>query len=95
MKGTEKQARGGDELYGNAPERQSWQAYVEKEEERRRQANEELVSDHRYAEEYAARAMRGIDATENEYQQAETRGEHHGTGQVSEDLANATDLSGG
>lgn len=95
MKGTEKQARGGDERYGNAPERQSWQAYVEKEEERRRQANEELVNDHHYAEEYAARAMRGIDATENEYQQAEMRGEHHSMGRVSEDLADSTDLSGG
>jgi hypothetical protein len=48
-----------------------------------------------WAEEYAGRMMRGEEATENEYQRAEEEGSKHGIGEVSDDIANASDLAGG
>lgn len=87
--------RTNDERYGNAPERQMWQAHVEKEEDKRRQKGESLPNDQYYAEQYAERAMKGVDAASNEYQEAEQHGEHHDRSGVPEEIANAGDLAGG
>jgi hypothetical protein len=85
-----------DERSGNAPERQIWQAHVEMEEDKRTHGDDELYPNvHHWAEEYARRAMRGVDATENEFQRAEERGEKHGIGEAPEEIASANDLSGG
>jgi hypothetical protein len=106
MRGMEKEVRAGlnltgevlrttDERYGNAPERQIWQAHVEKEEERRGQQGELLPNDQYYAEQYAARAMSGVDASPNEFQEAEKRGEHHDVSGIPEEIASASDIAGG
>ena len=75
-------------------ERHVWQAHVEEEVERITRAGQPLPSVHHWAEEYAARATRWVDATENEYERAEGQGERHAPS-ASSDLADAGDIAGG
>jgi hypothetical protein len=85
-----------DELWGNAPDRHWWHAFVEEEEARRAaRLDEEPENPYRWAEALAERSMSGMEATPNEYQRAEEAGEKHGTGDVAPEIAGAGDLAGG
>jgi hypothetical protein len=75
-------------------ERHVWQAHVEEEVDRIRRAQQPLPSVSHWAEEYAARATRWLEATENEYERAEGSGERHTPG-ASSDVADASDIAGG
>ncbi len=90
----ELEGRDADERYGNAPEKHIWQAHVHEEEEKRALRHEQDPSVSCWAEEYAECAMRGVEATANEFQRAEEMG-RHGIGEVSGEIANASDLAGG
>ncbi len=90
------EAKDPDERYGNAPETHIWQAHVHEEEAKHQTHFDTPVSViHHYAEEYAQRAMRGVEVTSNEYQAAEQLGEKHLTGGVPEEVADAGDIAGG
>ena len=75
-------------------ERHVWQAHVEEEMDRILRAKQPLPSIHHWAEEYAERATRWLEATENEYERAEGQGERHAPGASSE-IADASDIAGG
>ncbi len=72
-----------------------WQAHVNEEMERLAREHKPAPGLSHFAEEYAEHAMRGLDASENEFQRAEERGEKHGTGDVAGNLADAGDIAGG
>jgi len=76
-------------------EPQLWQRHVEEEMERRAREHTAAPELAYFAEEYAEVAMRGIDATPNEYRRAEEEGQRHGTGDTSGNLADASDIAGG
>ncbi len=72
-----------------------WQAHVKEEVERAVREHRPTPGIYRFAEEYAERAMRGVDASANEYKRAAERGEKHGAGDVAGYLADAGDIAGG
>ncbi len=83
-----------DELYQRELEPHTWQTHVEEEMARVAREGEPIPDIHHFAEEYAERAMRGLEATPNEYQRAEEQGEKHTSG-VPSYLADAGDIAGG
>ena len=87
-------AKDPDFRYGNAPETHLWQAHVHEAEAAARGGAKE-PSEHHWAEEYAQVAMRGVQADENEFQLSEQRGDKHGIGEVSDEIASAGDIVGG
>lgn len=89
----ELEAKDPDFRYGNAPEIHLWQAHVHEAEAVRTDAT--APNDHHWAEEYAQVAMRGVQADENEFQLSEQRGDKHGIGEVSDEIASAGDIVGG
>jgi hypothetical protein len=72
-----------------------WQAHVNEETERLAREHKPAPGVYHFAEEYAERAMRGVEASANEYQSAEQRGERHGAGAVADYVADASDIAGG
>jgi hypothetical protein len=88
-------SRGPGELHPKELEPLLWQAHVNEEMERIARAHEPAPGMFHFAEEYAERAMRGVQASANEYRLAEERGEKHGVGDVAGVLADAGDIAGG
>ncbi len=72
-----------------------WQAHVNEEVERLAREHKPAPGPYHFAEEYAEHAMRGVEASANEYQRAEQRGEKHGAGDVAGYVADAGDIAGG
>jgi hypothetical protein len=74
-----------------------WQAHVNEEMERMARERIPAPGVHHFAQEYAERAMRGVEAVANEYQRAAERGEEHGAGDVAGYgyVADAGDIAGG
>lgn len=72
-----------------------WQAHVNEEIERLAREGKPAPGVYHFAEEYAEHAMRGVEASANEYQRAEQRGEKHGAGDVAGYVADAGDIAGG
>ncbi len=72
-----------------------WQAHVYEEMERVAREHQPAPAESHFAEEYAERAMRGADASANEFQQAAERGETNGVKNAASDLADAGDIAGG
>ena len=72
-----------------------WRAHVHEEMKRLARENKPAPDVTHFAEEYAERAMRGVEASANEYQLAEERGEKHLRGDVAGYLADAGDIAGG
>ncbi len=72
-----------------------WQAHVKEEVERAAREHRPAPDIYRFAEEYAEHAMRGVEASENEYRRAAERGEKLGAGDVTGYLADAGDIAGG
>jgi hypothetical protein len=71
-----------------------WQAHVEEEVQRLVREHQPAPGPSHFAEEYAARAMRGVEADENGYRQAAERGER-GDEKIPSYLADAGDIAGG
>ncbi len=72
-----------------------WQAHVNEEMESLAREHQPAPEVHHFAEEYAENAMRGVEASGNEYQHAAERGEPRGVGGVAGELADAGDIAGG
>ncbi len=72
-----------------------WQAHVNEEVERAAREHRPAPGIHHFAEEYAEHAMRGVEASANEYRRAVERGEEQGAGAVAGYLADAGDIAGG
>jgi hypothetical protein len=72
-----------------------WQAHVNEEMERTARDHQPVPGVSHFAEEYAEIAMRGVEASENEYKRAEEHGDKHGAGAVAGYLADAGDIAGG
>lgn len=70
-----------------------WQAHVNEEMERLARIHAPAPEVTRFAEEYAERAMRGVETSANEYQRAAERGET--LGEAAGYLADAGDIAGG
>jgi hypothetical protein len=64
-----------------------WRAHVYEEVERLAREDKPAPGVYHFAEEYAARAMRGVEASPNEWR--------HGGGDVAGHLADAGDIAGG
>ncbi len=85
-----------DERYGNAPETHIWQAHVHEEEARNPTRLDAAGSPiHHWAEEYADCAMRGVDATPNEFQLAEQQGDAGWSLGAPAEIDSAGDIAGG
>jgi hypothetical protein len=72
-----------------------WQAHLKEEMQRLARKHQPAPGLSHFAEEYAAYAMRGVEADANEYQHAAERGENHDAGEASSYLADAGDIAGG
>ncbi len=72
-----------------------WQEHVHEEMERLAREHKPAPPLSHFAEEYAERAMRGVEVTPNEYQHAAERGETRGATDVPNQVADAGDIAGG
>ncbi len=72
-----------------------WQAHVNEEMDELSRKHEPAPPLSHFAEEYAERAIRSVEASENELQQAARRGEPLAEGSVRGELADAGDIAGG
>ncbi len=72
-----------------------WQAHVNEEMERLAREHKPAPPESHFAQEYAERAMRGVEASVNEYKHTAERGETRGAGNVAGELADAGDIAGG
>ncbi len=97
-KGQQNQNQGKGATTASAPQKrelepQLWQRHVQEEMERRAKEHKPAPELAYFAEEYAEIAMRGVDATPNEYKRGEE--EKQGAEDTSGYLANAGDIAGG